>query len=232
MVSRSGQTRAGLFLGRLGKFVSKKEQEPMDLITRLHHTLTVSCQAEEGFPLNTPDRLTALAETAVIGGAKGIRASGPENIRAMKQTLDVPIIGIYKKDYPGFDVRITPTMKELVSLSKRRSPRISIYPPLSLMMDTPPPWLRRNTGQDAIKHLCSAWSSARDWAVGGHQRPPSARSEWPGWQRGPYESLSGWYNIYTAGGNGQWPCFGSSVQRRCQAASSDRAGGGGTSRRR
>ena len=83
------------------------------LVAQLEHSLIVSCQAEEGFPLNTPDHLAALAATAVIGGASGIRASEPANIKAIHQTVDVPIIGIYKKDYPGFDVRITPTMAEV-----------------------------------------------------------------------------------------------------------------------
>ncbi|MEM7029551.1 MAG: putative N-acetylmannosamine-6-phosphate 2-epimerase [Chloroflexota bacterium] len=83
------------------------------MINQLKQGLIVSCQAEEGFPLNTPEHLTALAQSAVIGGAKGIRASDPDNIRLMKQKLDVPIIGIYKYDYDGFEVRITPTLKEI-----------------------------------------------------------------------------------------------------------------------
>ena len=83
------------------------------LLTSLRHRLIVSCQAEDGFPLNTPHHLAALAETAVIGGAGAIRASEPENIRAIKAAVDVPVIGIYKKDYPGFEVRITPTLAEV-----------------------------------------------------------------------------------------------------------------------
>lgn len=91
-------------------------QDKSTLIAQLHHNLIVSCQAEEGFPLNTPEHLTALAQTAIIGGAKGIRASDPANIRLMKQTLNVPIIGIYKFDYDGFEVRITPTIKEIEAI--------------------------------------------------------------------------------------------------------------------
>ena len=58
----------------------------------------------------------ALAQTAVIGGASAIRASEPANIQAMKQVLDVPIIGIYKKDYPGYEVRITPSLAEVEAI--------------------------------------------------------------------------------------------------------------------
>ena len=85
----------------------------MTLLAQLHHKLIVSCQAEEGFPLNRPEHLAALAQTAVIGGASAIRASIPVNIRAIRAAVEVPIIGIYKKDYPGFEIRITPTITEV-----------------------------------------------------------------------------------------------------------------------
>ena len=93
---------------------------------QLQHSLIVSCQAEEGFPLNKPEHLTAIAQTAVIGGASAIRASIPVNIRAMKQVLQVPIIGIYKKDYPGFDVRITPTLVEVEAIVQAGSDIIAL----------------------------------------------------------------------------------------------------------
>jgi len=83
------------------------------LLDIVRNKLIVSCQAEGDFPLNQPHHLTALAQTAVIGGAVAIRANEPANIRAMKSVLDVPIIGLYKKDYDGFDVRITPTIAEV-----------------------------------------------------------------------------------------------------------------------
>lgn len=88
----------------------------MSIIDQLKHKLIVSCQAEAGFPLNTPDHLVALAQTVVMGGASAIRASEPANIRAMRQVLDVPIIGIYKKDTPGYEVRITPTLAEVEAI--------------------------------------------------------------------------------------------------------------------
>lgn len=85
----------------------------MTIIDSLKGKLVVSCQAEAGFPLNTPENLAALAASAVIGGAGAIRASGPANIKAIRQAVRVPIIGIYKQDYPDFAVRITPTIKEV-----------------------------------------------------------------------------------------------------------------------
>jgi putative N-acetylmannosamine-6-phosphate epimerase/predicted NBD/HSP70 family sugar kinase len=90
----------------------------MSVIGNLKGQLIVSCQAEEGFPLNTPQHLAALAQSAVMGGAGGIRASGPENINAIRQVVEVPIIGIYKVDYPDSDVRITPTFAEVGAIIK------------------------------------------------------------------------------------------------------------------
>ena len=87
-----------------------------ELLARLKGQLVVSVQAEDGFPLNQPDRIAALAGSVVMGGAQFLRISGPENIRAVQQVVSVPIIGIFKADYPDNDVRITPTLVELDAL--------------------------------------------------------------------------------------------------------------------
>lgn len=88
----------------------------MTLLEKIKGQLIVSCQVEEGFSLNIPHHLAAFVSTTVMGRAVAIRASDPENIRAMQEVLKVPIIGIYKKDYAGFDVRITPTISEVEAL--------------------------------------------------------------------------------------------------------------------
>ena len=45
------------------------------------------------------------------GGAAGIRANSPADIRSIKQTVSLPVIGIWKVSTPGSDVFITPTME-------------------------------------------------------------------------------------------------------------------------
>ncbi len=50
-----------------------------------------------------------MAKSAVIGGAVGIRADGPDAVRAIRAQVDVPIIGIYKQRSPDYQVYITPT---------------------------------------------------------------------------------------------------------------------------
>jgi N-acylglucosamine-6-phosphate 2-epimerase len=70
--------------------------------------LVVSVQAPPGSPLATPETMSAIARAAELGGAVGIRAEGPEDVRAIKRAVAVPVIGLLKRDVPGSSVRITP----------------------------------------------------------------------------------------------------------------------------
>ena len=71
--------------------------------------LIVSCQAPANSPLNKPEIIAAFAETAVLGGAVGVRIDAPENIRAVRRRINAPILGIYKMIFDSSDVYITPT---------------------------------------------------------------------------------------------------------------------------
>ena len=73
--------------------------------------LIVSCQALPGEPLFGALTMAAMARAAVEGGAVAIRANGPEDISAIRQAVQAPILGLFKEDLPGFEVRITPTFK-------------------------------------------------------------------------------------------------------------------------
>ena len=83
---------------------------------KIHNNLIVSCQALEDEPLHSSFIMSKMALAAQMGGAKGIRANSVEDIHAIKKEVDLPIIGIIKKDYVGTDVYITPTMKEVDAL--------------------------------------------------------------------------------------------------------------------
>ncbi|ARK29845.1 N-acetylmannosamine-6-phosphate 2-epimerase [Halalkalibacter krulwichiae] len=78
--------------------------------------LIVSCQALEGEPLHSPFIMSKMALAAYEGGAGGIRANSVIDIQAIKQEVDLPIIGIIKRDFEGSDVFITPTLKEVDEL--------------------------------------------------------------------------------------------------------------------
>ncbi len=79
-------------------------------IAALKGGLIVSCQAAPGSPLRNSAMMVAMAQAARLGGAAGLRANGPEDIGAISAAVDLPLIGLYKQDLPGFDVRITPTL--------------------------------------------------------------------------------------------------------------------------
>ena len=79
---------------------------------QLKNKLIVSCQAEPDEPLGKPEYLAAMAKAVQIGGAAAIRAENPENIRAIMQTVNLPVIGLYKVYYQDNPVYITPTQTE------------------------------------------------------------------------------------------------------------------------
>jgi N-acylglucosamine-6-phosphate 2-epimerase len=84
-----------------------------DAIRLVKNGLIVSCQADEGLPMSSPDILAAVAETVALARPAGIRASLPENIRAIKSVVPLPMIGIFKQVYPDSPVFITPTFREI-----------------------------------------------------------------------------------------------------------------------
>jgi N-acylglucosamine-6-phosphate 2-epimerase len=75
----------------------------------LRRGVVVSCQALLDEPLFGADLMAAIARAAMAGGAIAIRANGPLDIRAIKQAVDLPVIGLFKDDLPGLGMRITPT---------------------------------------------------------------------------------------------------------------------------
>lgn len=74
--------------------------------------LVVSCQAHRLDPLYGSLFMQKMAESAALGGAIAIRANGFQDIKAICQTVSLPIIGIVKDVYPSSPVTITPTFRE------------------------------------------------------------------------------------------------------------------------
>lgn len=76
-----------------------------------HRGLIVSCQAKEGEPFRDPVSLAKFAISAVAGGARAIRANGPENVQAIRKAVSVPILGIWKQVQDDGKPLITPTLE-------------------------------------------------------------------------------------------------------------------------
>ena len=85
-------------------------------VTNLKGKLIVSCQALPDEPLYSSYIMGRMALAAKVGGAGGIRANTKKDIEAIRAAVDLPIIGIVKRDYPDSDVYITPTMREVEEL--------------------------------------------------------------------------------------------------------------------
>ncbi len=87
-----------------------------EILQRIKHRLIVSCQALDNEPLYSSFIMERMAVAAQEGGASGIRANSPEDIKQIKKAVDLPIIGLYKVVYDDSDIYITPTMKEVDAL--------------------------------------------------------------------------------------------------------------------
>lgn len=89
------------------------------LIDTLKGQLIVSCQALPGEPLYSEEKsiMYLMARAAKQAGAAAIRTSGIRDVREIKAETRLPVIGLIKVKYEGYDAYITPTMKEIDELA-------------------------------------------------------------------------------------------------------------------
>ncbi|EKK7713646.1 N-acetylmannosamine-6-phosphate 2-epimerase [Cronobacter dublinensis] len=96
------------------------------MLEQIKGKLVVSCQALENEPLHSPFIMGRMALAAAQGGAVGIRANSVADIAAIKQQVSLPVIGIIKRDYPGSEVFITATMREVTELMRAAPEMIAL----------------------------------------------------------------------------------------------------------
>ena len=89
---------------------------------KLKNKLIVSVQAQGNEPLNKPEHLLAMSQSVINGGAGALRLCGIDNIKHIKKSVSVPIIGLTKLEPTPINwldkVYITATLKDLKDLLK------------------------------------------------------------------------------------------------------------------
>ncbi len=80
----------------------------MSILKRVRAGLIVSCQALENEPLHGPMFMAAMARSAALGGAVGIRTNGVEEVDVIKRITGLPVIGIKKVTDECGRMAITP----------------------------------------------------------------------------------------------------------------------------
>jgi len=98
-----------------------------DVIERLKNCMIVSCQSEGYDPFNAdPEYMALFARAAEMGGAKGIRTQGIEKLKAIKRSVNLPVIGLLKSKFEDGTVRITGSFNEVKQLIEAGSDIIAI----------------------------------------------------------------------------------------------------------
>lgn len=120
------------------------KQELFDLIKG---SIVVSCQATPGEPLYMKDQsiMYLMARAAKQAGAKMIRTSSVRDIMEIKEETGLPVIGLIKREYPGYTGRITMTMREVDECMEAMADIVSIDCTFNERADglTPPEFLKQ-----------------------------------------------------------------------------------------
>ncbi|WFE23574.1 putative N-acetylmannosamine-6-phosphate 2-epimerase [Solwaraspora sp. WMMD937] len=88
----------------------------LDPVAAIAGGLVVSCQAPEGHPLRVPSVIARLAECAALGGAVAVRVNHPDDVRAVKSAVDLPVIALHKERAADRDL-ITPRWELVEALA-------------------------------------------------------------------------------------------------------------------
>jgi putative N-acetylmannosamine-6-phosphate epimerase/predicted NBD/HSP70 family sugar kinase len=98
-----------------------------DSLRPLKGRLIVSCQAWDDDPFHGPGLMRCFAQAAIEGGAAGIRANGPEDVRDIKSlTGSVPVIAIQKRVIEDGKILITPTFEDAQALVQAGADAVAI----------------------------------------------------------------------------------------------------------
>lgn len=89
-----------------------------EILSDTRNSIIVSCQALPSEPLYCEEMsiMPFMAKAAQMAGCKCIRTSSVRDVVEIKKATGLPVIGLIKRTYEGYDSYITPTMKEIDEL--------------------------------------------------------------------------------------------------------------------
>lgn len=105
---------------------TSREERLQKFIKQVEKQLIVSCQALPDEALFGSEIMAKMAISVARGGAQAIRANTPVDVKAIRQAVDLPLIGLYKEVMPGYDVIITPTWKHALAIAEAGADIIAI----------------------------------------------------------------------------------------------------------
>ncbi|MBD2048604.1 N-acetylmannosamine-6-phosphate 2-epimerase [Coleofasciculus sp. FACHB-64] len=95
-------------------------------LNALSQGLIVSCQAPVDSPLHEPSVIAAIAQAAILNGAVGVRIDTPAHVKAVRERVKSPIIGLWKQQIPGYEVYITPQFEHAEAIAQAGADIIAI----------------------------------------------------------------------------------------------------------
>ncbi len=96
------------------------------LIAYLKDGLIISCQALKNEPLHGEHIMQKMALAAKQGGCHALRMNSKKDIIAARKLVDIPIIGIVKKQYEDSPIYITPTPAEIDEIAQSGAEIVAI----------------------------------------------------------------------------------------------------------
>ena len=98
------------------------------ILEAIRNTMIVSCQALPGEPLYCEEMslMPFMAKAAQEAGCRCIRTSSVRDVVGIKEKTGLPVIGLIKRVYEGYEGYITPTMKEVDELVAAKADIIAL----------------------------------------------------------------------------------------------------------
>ena len=88
----------------------------MSVLDAMRGGLIVSVQAWPGSALDDSHVIAAMARAAQEGGAVAVRVQGAANLEAVRNRVQLPVIGLIKREYAGFEPYITASLDDVAAV--------------------------------------------------------------------------------------------------------------------